>query len=135
MNWQPLLTATIPIQLHVASAALALALAPLQLALRKGTSTHGALGWTWTAAMCAACLSSFFILDRPMPPNIGAVSWLHLLAVFTLVALWLAIARARRGDVAGHRKSMLYLVVFGLGVPLAFAVAIPGRIMNSLLFD
>lgn len=135
MNWQPLLAASTQIRLHVASVALALFLVPIQLALPKGTSTHRAIGWAWVVALCSACISALFILDHAIPPNIAGVSWLHLLAIFTLVMLWQAVRMARRGDVKGHRIAMLCLVFLGLGLPLAFAFAIPGRIMNRIFFN
>jgi uncharacterized membrane protein len=134
MNWQILVTAPAQIRLHVAAVVLALLLAPLQLALPKGSPAHRTVGWAWVAAMGTICVSAFFILDRPTPPNIGGFSWLHLLAIFTIVMLWRAIAYARQGDVAKHRKSMLYLVFLALGLPLVVAFAVPGRIMNRLFF-
>ena len=135
MNWQPLLNAPLQIHLHVASVAAALVLVPVQLALPKGAPLHRATGWAWVAAMCGVCGSAFFILDRPVPPHIGGVSWLHLLAAFTLAGLWRAVAMARRGDREGHRRAMLSLVILGTGVPLFFALALPGRIMNRLFFE
>jgi uncharacterized membrane protein len=61
-------------------------------------------------------------------------SWLHLFAIFTLVMLWRAVAAVRRSDVVSHRKGMIYLAAFGLGVPLLFAVMVPGRVVYRALF-
>ena len=134
MTLDPLLNAPAPIKLHVAAIAVALVLAPVQLALPKGTPRHRLVGWIWAAAMALACLSAFAILDRPIPPRFGPLSWLHLLAIFTLVMVWRAVGAARRHDIARHRATMIPLALLALGVPLIFAFAVPGRIMFRTLF-
>jgi len=83
MTLDPLLDAPADIKLHVAAIAVALVLAPVQLALPKGTPRHRLVGWIWAAAMVLACVSALAILDRPIAPRFGPLSWLHLLAVFT----------------------------------------------------
>ncbi|WP_064742139.1 DUF2306 domain-containing protein [Inquilinus limosus] len=134
MSLAPLLDAPLVIQLHVAAVCVAVILAPPQLILPKGTSRHRAMGWIWVAALVAGCVSALFILDRPVPPHIGPVSWLHLLAVFTLASLWQAVASARRRDVERHRRIMRRIAYFALGIPLVVAFAVPGRIMFRVLF-
>jgi uncharacterized membrane protein len=134
MTLDPLLAAPPNIKLHVAAIAVALVLAPVQLALPKGTPRHRLVGWIWAAAMALACVSALAILDRPIPPRLGPLSWLHLLAVFTLVMLWQAVRAARRHDVTRHRATMTALALFALGIPLIFAFAVPGRIMFRALF-
>jgi uncharacterized membrane protein len=134
MTIDPLLAAPASIKLHVSAIAVALLLAPVQLALPKGTRRHRLFGWLWVGALGLVCLSAFAILDRPVPPRLGPLSWLHLLALFTLVILWRAVRAAQRHDVASHRAGMTYLTLLGLGVPLIFAVAAPGRIVARMLF-
>ncbi|WP_343714978.1 DUF2306 domain-containing protein [Inquilinus sp.] len=134
MSFAPLLDAPLAIQLHVAAVCVAVALAPLQLILPKGTPRHRAMGWIWTAAITGVCLSAFFILDRPIPPHVGPISWLHLLAVLTLASLGRAIAAAKRHDVERHRRIMRALAWFALGIPLVVAFTVPGRIMFRVLF-
>lgn len=134
MSLAPLLDAPLAIQLHVAAVCIAVILAPLQLILPKGTPRHRAMGRVWVTALVAACLSAFFILDRPLPPHVGPVSWLHLLAVLTLVSLWWAVSAARRHDIERHRRIMRKIAYFALGIPLIAAFAVPGRIMFRVLF-
>lgn len=134
LSLAPLLDAPLAIQLHVAAICVAVILAPLQLILPKGTPRHRAMGWIWVAALVGACVSALFILDRPIPPHVGPVSWLHLLAVFTLTSLWRAIAAARRHDIERHRRIMRSIAYFALGIPLIVAFAVPGRIMFQVLF-
>ncbi|MGO1076900.1 DUF2306 domain-containing protein [Inquilinus sp. CA228] len=134
MSLAPLLDAPLAIQLHVAAVCIAVILAPLQLILPKGTPRHRAMGWIWTAAVVGVCISAFFILDRPIPPHVGPVSWLHLLAVLTLASLWQAVTAARRHDVERHRRIMRRIAYLALGIPLIVAFAVPGRIMFQVLF-
>jgi uncharacterized membrane protein len=54
MTLAPLLDAPAIIKLHVAAIALAVTLAPVQLALPKGTGRHRLLGWIWVVAMATA---------------------------------------------------------------------------------
>lgn len=134
MTLEPLLLAPMVIKLHVAAVAITIALSPFQLALPKGTPLHRRMGWGWVTAMAGVCITGLFILDRPLPPHIGPVSWLHLFSIFTLVMLARAILAARRHDRERHRKIMRILVFFALGVPLIFALFIPGRILFAVLF-
>ena len=129
MTLDPLLNAPVNLKLHVAAIAVALILAPVQLVLPKGTQRHRLVGWVWAAAMAFACLTALSILDRPVRPRFGPLSWLHLVAIFTLVIVWRAVAAARRHDIAGHRAAMVWLSVLALGVPMIFALAVPGRIL------
>ena len=134
MSLAPLLEAPLAIQLHVFTVCIAVVLAPVQLIGPKGTTRHRTLGWIWVAALIGACISAFFILDRPIPPHLGPVSWLHLLAVFTLVRLGQAVAAARRHDIGRHRQVMRKIAYLALGIPLVVAFAVPGRIMFQVLF-
>jgi len=135
MDFQPLTTAPFEIRAHVAAVVAVILLAPAQFVLPKGTPLHKSVGWAWVGAMIAVCGSSFFILDRPTPPHIGGVSWLHLLAVATLALLWRAVRDSRRGRIRAHLIGMGCLALIGIGLPLVVAFAVPGRIMHRLLFQ
>src|SRR6185503_18604265 len=78
----------------------------VQLAAPKGTIPHRALGWTWAILMAVVAVSAFFIHELRVW---GMWSPIHLLALFTLIMLPLAVLRAHRHDVAGHRRAMLSL--------------------------
>ena len=92
------------------------------LARRKGTVSHKWLGRAWVALMAAVALSSFWIFEirRGAGPSL-----IHLLSVWTLVSLALAVYFIRRGNVRAHRGFMIGTLV-GLVVAGAFALA-PGR--------
>ena len=96
---------------------------------RKGTASHKLLGRMWVALMAAVALSSFWIFEirRGAGP-----SFIHLLSIWTLVSLALAIHHIRRGNVRSHRNFMIGTFV-GLALAGAFAMA-PGRALYRLFF-
>jgi uncharacterized membrane protein len=130
MTLAPLLTAPIVIQVHAFVAIAAFAIGVVQLTAPKGMLPHRLLGWIWAAAMLTVAVTAFFIHELRMW---GPFSPIHLLAIFTLVMLPLAVIRARRHDVRGHRRGMVGLFVGGLVIAGAFTL-LPGRIMHAVVF-
>ena len=124
MNIAPLLNATRMVQIHVAFALIAIC-ATLVLAIyKKGTPTHRWLGRTAAGAMALTALSSFFILEI----NPGRFSYIHVISVVTLIALFLGYRAARRGNQRAHVRSMVTTAALGLGGAGAFTF-LPGRLM------
>jgi uncharacterized membrane protein len=80
--------------------------------------------------MATIAVSSFWIHDLRM---IGPFSPIHLLSIFTLAVLPLAVLAARRHDVARHRRAMLGLFLGALVVAGLFTL-LPGRIMHAAVF-
>jgi len=118
------------IQIHVATAALALVLGGFLLAAAKGTSIHRLLGRIWIALILATALSSFFI--HSLRGYFG-FSPIHLLSVLTLIGSFQAVFAARAGRVADHRRYAGNLYCFALLTAGAFTL-LPGRLMHKLLF-
>ena len=52
----------------------------------------------------------------------------------TFHAAWKTIATARKGDIAGHKKHLVITYVLALLVPGIIAFAVPGRLMNQMVF-
>jgi len=129
VNLAPLTNAPLPIQLHAYAALGAFVLGAVQLAGVKGTTRHRALGFTWASLMLIVALSSFWIHELRIW---GPWSPIHLLSIFTLVMLPLAVLAARRHDVARHRRAMLG-IFFGALVIAGLFTLVPGRIMNKAL--
>lgn len=130
MNLDALLAASLPIQIHVAAVLLALVIGVLQLTLKRGTSLHRAMGWTWIIAMAATALSSFFIHQIRL---VGMWSPIHILSVTTLLALVWAIHAARQGNMRRHgiiMSSLFFYAIIGAGV----FTLLPGRLMHVVLF-
>jgi uncharacterized membrane protein len=130
MTLAPLLAAPAVIQLHAFAALAAFGLGGVQLAAPKGTIPHRLFGWLWASLMLAIVLSSFFIHTIRLW---GPWSPIHLLSVFTLIMLPLAVLRARRHQVERHRLAMISLFVGALVIAGIFTL-LPGRIMHDVVF-
>ena len=102
----PLLAAPQPIPLHGIAALAAAALGAFQLWRPKGTRHHRLVGYVWVALMATVAFSGLFIHVLKM---FGLFSPIHLLSIFTLYSLWNTVSQARRGDIAGHRRTMILL--------------------------
>lgn len=102
------------IAVHLAGALTALALGTAILLRTKGTAMHKLLGRAWVALMTAVAVSSFWIFNVER----GTFSWIHLLSVWTLISLTLAIIAIRRGRVRAHRAFMIgtFLGLAGAGI-------------------
>src|SRR5580704_8265966 len=106
MSLAPLLDAAPVIQVHAFAAMSAFGLGVIQLAAPKGTLPHRTIGWVWVVLMLTIAVSSFFIHAIRLW---GPFSPIHLLSIFTLVTLPLAVLRAHRHQVERHRNAMLGL--------------------------
>jgi uncharacterized membrane protein len=126
----PLLNAAPAIQLHAFAAMAAFALGIVQLSSPKGTLPHRTLGWIWVTLMVVVSVTAFFIHEIRLW---GPWSPIHLLAIFTLVTLPLAIWHARRHAVAHHRLAMISIFTGALVVAGLFTF-VPGRIMHAVVF-
>ena len=129
MTLAPLLAASPAIQFHAFAAMSAFALGAVQLAAPKGTLRHRLVGAVWVLLMVVVCISAFFIHELRIW---GPWSPIHLLAIFTLVMLPIAVWRAHRHEVAQHRRAMLSLFLGALIIAGLFTF-LPGRIMHAAL--
>jgi uncharacterized membrane protein len=130
MTLAPLLAAPGVIQLHAFAALGAFGLGAVQLSAPKGTIPHRLFGWVWAGLMLAVVVSSFFIHTIRLW---GPWSPIHLLSLFTLIMLPLAVLRARRHQVARHRQAMTALFAGALVIAGVFTL-LPGRIMHDVVF-
>ncbi len=130
MTLAPLLAAPVVIRMHAFAAMGAFGLGVVQLAAPKGTIPHRVVGWAWTALMLTIVVSSFFIHTIRMW---GPFSPIHLLSLFTLAVLPVAVLAAHRHDVRRHRQAMIGLFVGALVIAGLFTL-LPGRIMSAVVF-
>ena len=128
MTLAPLLNASPIIQIHAFAAMGAFALGLVQFAAPKGTLPHRTVGWIWVALMTTIAVSSFWIRQIRL---VGPFSPIHLLSIFTLVMLPLAVLAAHRHDVKRHRKAMIGIFLGALVIAGAFTF-VPGRIMHAV---
>jgi uncharacterized membrane protein len=130
MSPAPLLSASPAIQFHAFAAMAAFGLGLVQLAAPKGTLPHRTVGWIWVALMVVVSVSAFFVHEIRLW---GSWSPIHLLALFTLVVLPLAVWHAHRHEVEKHRNRMVALFVGALVIAGVFTF-LPGRIMHAVMF-
>lgn len=129
MNWQPLLDASLAIQLHLCTVVPAFILGTIQMVLPKGTRLHRWNGYAYMALMMFTATTTIFI------PSFmgGRFGYIHLFIPLTYVSVPWALYNARKGNVAAHRNSMIGLYIGGLLIAGSLAFA-PGRLMHDMLF-
>jgi uncharacterized membrane protein len=130
MSLAPLLDAAPAIQLHAFAAMTAFTLGIVQLSAPKGTLPHRTIGWIWVTLMALVSLSSFWIHQLRLW---GPWSPIHLISIFTLVTLPLAVWAAHRHAVERHRRAMTG-IFFGALVIAGLVTVVPGRIMYKVVF-
>jgi uncharacterized membrane protein len=130
MSLAPLLDAAPAIPLHAFAAMSAFVLGVVQFAAPKGTLPHRTIGWIWVLLMATVAVSSFWIHQLRL---FGPWSPIHLLSIFVLLMLPLAVWRAHTHRVADHRLIMTLLFTGALVIAGLFTL-LPGRIMHAVLF-
>ena len=130
MTLAPLLDAAPAIPLHALAAMAAFALGLVQFAAPKGTLPHRTIGWVWVGLMACVALSSFWIHQIRL---IGSWSPIHLLSIFVLIMLPLAVWRAHTRRVTAHRRAMI-AIFSGALVVAGLLTLLPGRIMHQVVF-
>jgi uncharacterized membrane protein len=130
MTLAPLLDASPIIQVHAFAAMSAFALGLVQFAAPKGTLPHRTIGFIWVALMALIAISSFWIHSIRLW---GPFSPIHLISIFTLVMLPLAVLHAHNHRVMQHRKAMISIFLGALVIAGAFTF-VPGRIMHAVAF-
>lgn len=87
---------------HLLTIMVVLVLTPIMMFRRRGDARHRLLGKIWVVLMIVTALASFRIqlIER------GSFSWIHLLAVWTLIQAPLIWWTARHHQVARHRSAV-----------------------------
>jgi len=130
MSFAPLLDAAPAIPVHAFAAMTAFMLGVVQLAAPKGTLPHRTLGWIWVCLMLAVAISSFWIHEIRL---VGPWSPIHLLSIFVLITVPLAVWKAHRHQVTDHRRIMISIFSGALVIAGLFTL-LPGRIMHAVVF-
>ena len=123
MSLDPFLEANLQIQLHVIAATLALFLGPIALWRRRRDRLHKVVGYIWVVAMGSAALIAFSIPSHFSPIGLGPI---HLLAVYALWGIFVAMRAIYRRDIKEHKAVMENLYVRGLALAGALNF-LPGR--------
>ena len=126
-----LLSQVMPIPSHALAAMAAVVLGDAQLASAKGTARHRTLGWAWVGLMTYVAALSFFISSDMRLWR--AFSPIHLLSIWTLFSLVMAVYHARQGNIRQHKIWMVLQYILALLVTGVFTLW-PGRLMHGVLF-
>lgn len=127
----PLLTASLAVQLHVAFALVALPVGPIVLFRTRRDRMHKRLGYLWVVAMAGLALSGLWI--EAEFPGLGPFGPIHLFSVCALFGLGQGLWQIRGGNVAGHRAAMQSVWFGAMGLAGLFTL-LPERLMNRMLF-
>lgn len=130
MTLSPLLAAEPAIQFHAFAAMSAFALGLVQFVAPKGTLPHRTVGWIWVSLMLIVAVSSFWIHGIKLW---GPWSPIHLLSIFSLVMLPLAVYAAHKHRVATHKRAMISIFLGALVIAGIFTF-LPGRVMHTVAF-
>lgn len=130
MSIAPLLNASPAIQIHAFAAIAAVVIGIVQFVRRKGTFSHRTFGWIWAVLMLTIAVTSFWINEIKLW---GPWSPIHLLSIFVLFNVPLAVWLARRHNVRAHRGWMIGIFAGALVIAGIFTL-VPGRIMHAVIF-
>ena len=131
MTFEPLISAPLTIQIHVAAALGALLLGPIAILRKSRDRLHKTAGYLWIMSLVATAISSFWISGMPV---LGPFGPIHILSVFTLWGVADALRAAWQGRIAAHRAGMTMLYIYALCLTAMFTL-LPGRLMNRVIFD
>jgi uncharacterized membrane protein len=134
MTLEPLLHASLPIRIHVATVVPAFVIGTWQIfASHKGAPVHRALGYLYLALMTVTSIDALFI--HSLMPNgpFGGFSPIHLLVPLTLFGVVGALRGAWTHNIAQHRWSMISVYVGGVLIAGTLAF-LPGRVMHAVVF-
>ena len=101
----------------------------VQLSAPKSTLPHRTIGGIWVMLMVVVSLSSFWVHNMRLW---GPWSPIHLLSIFTLLMLPLAVWAAHRHAVDHHRRAMTGIFLGALVVAGLFTL-LPGRVKHAVV--
>jgi uncharacterized membrane protein len=139
MSLQPIFNAPPAVIIHFFTVVPAFFLGGwLLLVSVKGSRPHRAVGKLYMLLMISTSAAALFIRTAPASPHLDLgpqfrVGLIHLFIPLTIYGVYGGITCIRRGDVAGHRRSMTRLYFGALIIAGALAFT-PGRIMHAVVF-
>lgn len=130
MTLQPLLNASLAIQIHVVAAVIAFLLGAFVLFRRKGDRVHRLGGKIWVLVMVIVAASSMFIHTIRL---VGPWSPIHLVSLATLYFLVQAVRAAWQKRIDEHQRAMKQ-IYFGAVIGAGTFSFMPGRHMHEVFF-
>ncbi len=129
MTFEPLLSAPVAVQIHVATVVPAAFLGAVLLVRAKGSPGHRLLGRIWMMLMVVTAISTLFIHEINMWAGFSPI---HLLSVVMLWSAYQAVRAARLGKIQRHARIVSAMYWGGIVVAGVFTF-LPGRIMNAVI--
>jgi uncharacterized membrane protein len=124
------------IAIHLSAAIAATAIGPVALWARLGRAQHPRLhrtfGYAWVTLMVVTAFSAIFIRSTTII-NINGYTPIHILIPVVFGLLVLAFWFLARGNINGHRKTMLRLYIGGCIVAGSFTL-LPNRYLGNLIW-
>jgi len=104
----------VALTLHLYASLMALVLGGILLLFTKGTTLHRIMGSIWVLVMSLSALSSFWFGGGVLP-MMGHFGPIHLLSLWVLMSLAIAVVAILKGRVEQHRGWMIgaYLGLVG----------------------
>jgi uncharacterized membrane protein len=119
--------------LHLATIVPAFLIGTWLLVMTKGTPKHKLLGKIFMVLMLVTATITLLMPAQVGPQIVGHFGYIHLLSLLVFYSVPMAYINVRRGNVKGHRNSMIGLYVGGFLLAGFFAF-MPGRLLYSWLF-
>ena len=108
----------------------AIVLGGIQFCMKKGGAVHKFLGRIWLGLMLLVAITSFFIHRIELW---GPYSPIHLLSIWTIFCVELAVYYVRVGNIKRHKQVMLAFYWMALILTGVFTL-LPGRVMHQIIF-
>ena len=123
--------------IHVASALAAVVLGPFALWARllgaPKPKLHRAFGYAWVTMMLVAATSAIGLRAPAITWRWQGFSPIHLLILLVYFSLWRSFLYLHRGNVRGHKLTMISLYVNACLITGLLTLA-PGRLMHQWVF-
>jgi uncharacterized membrane protein len=113
--------------LHLATAIPAIPLGGWVLLRRKGDKLHRLLGRIWAVLMMVAALTSFGLIGL-----FGHIGPIHILSVMVVVGVPRAVLAVRKGRIRAHVRGMT--IMYGNTIVAGLFAFLPGRMLGLWLF-
>ncbi len=134
MTLVPLLHASLPIKIHVATVLPAFAIGTYQIFLsRKGAPFHRALGYIYLTLMTVTAFTALFVRSLMPHGPFGGLSPIHLLVPLVLYGVYAALRGAWTHNVPMHRRAMITVYIGGILIAGSLTL-LPGRLMHAVVF-
>jgi uncharacterized membrane protein len=134
VNFEPILNAPLPIQIHLATVVPAFAIGTWQIFFStKGAPYHRALGYVYLTLMSITAIAALFIHEIMAGGPFFGFSPIHLFVPLTLFGVVGALRGAWTHNIAMHRGAMIGTYVGGILIAGGLTF-LPGRVLYNVFF-